>query len=201
MTAAAYNENNQLTTWGSTELSYDLNGNLLGDGVNAYTWNGLNQLIGLSGPGLSAKYQYDGLGRRIKAIVNGKTTKYLYDGANVIQERTGARRTNLLTGPGIDEYFARTDKDGTQAFLTDILGSTVALVGASGVSTEYTYEPFGATTASGAASPNAFQFTGRENDGTGLYYYRARYYSPTWQRFISEDPIGDMIAERTRCGA
>jgi len=32
--------------------------------------------------------------------------------------------------------------------------------------------------------------TGRENDGTGLYYYRARYYSPTLQRFISEDPIG-----------
>jgi len=38
--------------------------------------------------------------------------------------------------------------------------------------------------------------TGRENDGTGLsgvegglYYYRARYYSPTLQRFISEDPI------------
>jgi RHS repeat-associated protein len=26
--------------------------------------------------------------------------------------------------------------------------------------------------------------------GTGLYYYRARYYSPGLQRFISEDPIG-----------
>jgi len=32
-----------------------------------------------------------------------------------------------------------------------------------------------------------YQFTGRENDGTGLYYYRARYYQ--LQRFISEDPI------------
>lgn len=37
---------------------------------------------------------------------------------------------------------------------------------------------------------NPFQFTGRENDGTGLYYYRARYYSPELQRFISQDPIG-----------
>ncbi len=26
--------------------------------------------------------------------------------------------------------------------------------------------------------------------GTGLYLYRARYYSPTLQRFISEDPLG-----------
>jgi RHS repeat-associated protein len=32
--------------------------------------------------------------------------------------------------------------------------------------------------------------SGRENDGTGLYFYRARYYDPTLQRFISEDPIG-----------
>jgi len=29
----------------------------------------------------------------------------------------------------------------------------------------------------------------QENDGTGLYYYRARYYSPALQRFISQDPI------------
>jgi RHS repeat-associated protein len=39
-------------------------------------------------------------------------------------------------------------------------------------------------------SANPYQFTGRENDGTGLYFYRARYYSPTFQRFVSQDPIG-----------
>lgn len=32
--------------------------------------------------------------------------------------------------------------------------------------------------------------TGRENDGTGLYYYRTRYYSPALARFISEDLAG-----------
>jgi RHS repeat-associated protein len=37
---------------------------------------------------------------------------------------------------------------------------------------------------------NVSQFTGRENDGAGLYYYRARYYSPDWQRFASEDRSG-----------
>jgi RHS repeat-associated protein len=58
------------------------------------------------------------------------------------------------------------------------------------VQTQYTYEPFGATSTSGAASANPAQFTGRENDGTGLYYYRARYYDSRLQRFISEDPIG-----------
>lgn len=33
------------------------------------------------------------------------------------------------------------------------------------------------------------QYTGRENDGTGLYFYRARYYSPALQRFVNEDPL------------
>ncbi len=42
----------------------------------------------------------------------------------------------------------------------------------------------------GGASTNAYQFIGRENDGTGLYFYRARYYHPTFQRFIAQDPIG-----------
>ncbi len=30
----------------------------------------------------------------------------------------------------------------------------------------------------------------RHNDGTGLMYYRARYYHAGCARFISEDPIG-----------
>ena len=42
----------------------------------------------------------------------------------------------------------------------------------------------------GTASANNFKFTGREDDGTGLYYYRARYYDPSTGRFISEDPKG-----------
>lgn len=51
----------------------------------------------------------------------------------------------------------------------------------------YSYEPFGRTTIVGSSN-NSFQFTGRENDGTGLYFYRARYYSPTLHRFVAEDP-------------
>ena len=42
---------------------------------------------------------------------------------------------------------------------------------------------------SGQATSNSFHYTGRENDD-GLYYYRARYYHPRLQRFISEDPMG-----------
>jgi RHS repeat-associated protein len=45
-----------------------------------------------------------------------------------------------------------------------------------------------ATTTGG--SSNELGYTGREDDGTELVYYRARYYHPTLQRFVSEDPIG-----------
>jgi RHS repeat-associated protein len=73
----------------------------------------------------------------------------------------------------------------------ETLGSTPALADATGtIQTYYTYGPFGNTAISGASSANPFQFTGRENDGTGLYFYRARYYSPASQRFIAQDPIG-----------
>ncbi len=46
------------------------------------------------------------------------------------------------------------------------------------VKTNYGYDPYGASQTTGTASTNTFQFTGRENDGTGLLNYRARYYNP-----------------------
>lgn len=76
------------------------------------------------------------------------------------------------------------------SFLRDALGSTIALTDSAGaLSTQYTYQPFGATTVSGPANTNPYQFTGRESDGTGLYFYRARYYSPTLKRFTAQDPV------------
>lgn len=187
LSSAAYDAANELTQWGSTNLAYDGNGNLVSDGVNTYTWNVRNQLTSISG-GTTAGFQYDASGRR---IARGGTT-FFYDGVNPIQELSaGAATANLLTGLGVDEVFTRTDSSGPSYFLTDALGSSLALTDSTGaLQTQYTYEPFGNTTSSGPASSNTFQYTGRENDGTGLYYYRARYYSPTLHRFISEDPIG-----------
>src|SRR6202035_2928985 len=105
-------------------------------------------------------------------------TGFLYDGWNVIQELSGSTPTaNLLTGLGVDEIFGRTDSTGANYFLNDPLGDTLALTNSAGVvQTQYTYDPYGNTSAAGAANANSFQYTGRENDGTGLYFYRARYY-------------------------
>jgi len=183
-----YDANNQLTQWGTSSLFYDANGNMTSDGVNSYTWNSRNQWASMN---FSAdSFQYDGYGRRTGKTISSTTTNYLYDGANVVQELSGTTPTaNLLTG-GLDEYFTRTDSSWTANFLSDALGSTVALADSSAtVQTAYSYEPFGNTSVSGSAT-TPYQYTGRENDGTGLYFNRARYYSSSLQRFISGDPIG-----------
>ncbi len=177
-----------MTQWGTATLTYDLNANMLSNGTDGYTWDARNRLVStLSG----ASFQYDPFGRRVSKTVSGATTSFLYDGANVVQELMGGTPTaNLLTGLGVDEVFTRTDAVGARHFLTDALGSTLALTDPTGsVLTQYSYEPFGNTTLTGPATTNSFAYTGRELDATGLYFYRARYYNPTLQRFISGDPL------------
>jgi RHS repeat-associated protein len=189
--SATYDPANRQMTFETAQLTYDANGNLPSDGTKSYHWDARNRLVGLSGPGLTASFQYDALTRRSTRVVNGVSTAFLYDDVTPVQEQSnGTVTANILAGLRIDEYFVRSDATGTRTTLADALGSTVALLDPAGtVQTAYTYEPFGSTTASSEANANAFQYTGRENDRTGLYYYRARYYSPTLERFVSEDPI------------
>jgi len=197
VTSTAYNAANHQTTFDNKTLAYDNNGNLQTitdpSGTTTYTWNARNQLAGISGPGMSATFVYDGMGRREKKTINGSLTEFLYDGLNPVQETSGATvLANIVPGLGIDEFLTRTDVVAgvTSYFLTDALGSPVAVTDNAGaVQTEYTYEPFGKTTFTGSSNSSSYQYTGRENDGTGLFYYRNRYYHPVLQRFISEDPI------------
>jgi RHS repeat-associated protein len=176
-------------------LTYDFNGNLTTAqdalGSATYSWDSRNRMTSITASGLNATFAYDALGRRTTKTINGSSTSFVYDGANPVQEKAGAGVTaNILPGLGTDEYFTRTDSAGTRTVLPDALGSTLALTDSTGtLTTQYTYEPFGNTTPLGTSSTNSFQYTGRENDGTGLYYYRARYYSPVLSRFISEDPL------------
>jgi RHS repeat-associated protein len=187
---ASYDNANQLITNGVATHAYDPDGNLTSDGTATYTWNARGQLTAYSKPGLSVSYGYDGLGRRSSRGTGGVNTNYLYDGLNVAQEYTGSTPTaRLLTG-GIDEVFNRTTTGGDRSLLTDALGNTIAGADSHSIGAEYTYEPFGATTVTGEDLGNPTRFTGREDDPSGLYYYRARFYSPSAGRFISQDPLG-----------
>lgn len=190
LTSTTHDAANRLTVSDGTTLTYDANGNITNDGTRTYTWDARNRLASLAGP-VAASFQYDAFGRRMAKTIGGSTTNYLYDGANPVQEQNGSNSANLLTGLNIDEFFRRIDAQGPRDFLTDALGSVLALTDSAGaIRTSYTYEAYGITSVSGDTSTNPFQYTGRENDGTGLYYYRARYYAPGLGRFVSEDSIG-----------
>jgi len=189
ISAATYNVNNQLTAWGTANLFYDANGNMTSDGTHSYTWDARNRLAAMDS-GSTPSFAYDAFGRRTSKTILGAQKGFVYDGPNTVQELSGSTATaNMLAG-GVDEVFQRTDSGGAMSLLADALGSTVGLADVTGIlKTDYTYEPFGNTTTSGSSTTNSTGYTGREIDATGLYFYRARYYNPTLDRFISEDPL------------
>jgi RHS repeat-associated protein len=197
---ASYDEANEMLTFGGAALTYDENGNLAtrtdACGTTNYTWDARNRLTGISGYkpdciALTASFSYDALNRRTGKTINGTTTTYVYDGWDIIKETTGSLTTHYTRTLNIDEPLVFERSDGAiRYYKADALGSIIALTDGNGiVKTTYAYDAFGNTSVSGEASVNPFQYAGRENDGTGLYYYRARYYSPGLRRFISEDPI------------
>ena len=195
---------NPTTTPQTYTLAYDDHGNLSsktradGQETTTYTWDASDRLTRLERTGeapLTAEFKYDVLDRRIERTITRdntpQTTRYLYDGPQAIAEVRDGQVTSLLTGLMIDEAIARYGTTESRTQLTDALGSILALAKEDGtLATSYGYSPYGETSQSGEGSDNASQYTGRENDGTGLYFYRARYYDAGLKRFISEDPIG-----------
>ena len=193
--SATYDPANRQLQFGDKLMTFDGNGNLAsmmaGGGTTTYTWDSRNRVTSISDPSLGASFGYDALGRRAAKMINGQSITFLYDGRDIIQEARSTGFVGYLRTLTIDEALMRGDTSGTLGYLADALRSTVGLADTTGaLPTTYTYAPFGETGDNGSASSNSFQFTGRENDGTGLYYFRGRYYHPLLQRFISEDPIG-----------
>jgi RHS repeat-associated protein len=183
---ATVNALNQYTNLNGRPISHDDNGNQT---QLSAKWDVRNRLLSLTELNLTASFTYDAIGRRASKTVNGKKETYIYDGANIIQE-VGANNATYIHGLGIDAPLVRKGNQ-NEYYLSDILGSIIALADDSGnVKTGYNYSPYGKKNVEGAASDNPFGYTAREDDGTGLYYYRARYYNPAQKRFIAEDPKG-----------
>src|SRR5437899_1651210 len=92
ISATAYNANNQLTTWGTANLFYDLNGNMTSDGTHSYTWDARNRLNQID-LGNTASFTYDPFRRRATKNILATTTSFLYDRANAVQEVIGGTNT------------------------------------------------------------------------------------------------------------
>ena len=143
------------------------------------------------------------------ADADGTQTVYVYDGAQVIAEyslvsQTLTLKKRFIYGPGIDEpvcmiTYAAGSESGRYFYHFDGQGNVIALSNSSGnVVEEYEYDVYGLVSVQSLGQTwdrsqygNPYLFTGRRWDGdTGLYYYRARMYSPALGRFLQPDPIG-----------
>ena len=197
----SYNPDNSLKTLGSVTVQNDDNGDItcmVSSPCPQFSYDARGHLQ-QAGTGVAAvDFSYDALGRRNQLTTAVTNTTYQYDGLNIAQTWfngfTGQAST-YLSGLGLDELFSFTFWNGVtntnDSVLRDPLNSAVAVTDSSqALQDQYTYDPYGNTSDSGGSSANPFQFTGRENDGNGLYYMRGRYYAPAIGRFISRDPAG-----------
>jgi RHS repeat-associated protein len=193
VTYAAANDLNQYPTVGGVSYTYNNNGCLTGDGVWTFGYDVLNRFISAVKSGVSASYLYDPMDRQSQKNVGGTKTRFIYNGLQRIAEydgTAGTLNTRFVYATGLDEPIVEVSSGGTKTFFhRDRLGSIIARTNNSGAVTQrYEYGPYGE---SAALSGTSFGFTGQRYDAeSGLYNYKARYYSPVIGRFLQPDVIG-----------
>lgn len=211
-----YDAANQLTSNSSYTFTYDSNGNLTAktnvatSQTTNYIFDDEDQLTQITFPdGNMLAFKYDALGRRIEkqfgSAINPTVTRYIYSGPDIVAILDGNNNlVSLFTqGPGADEpLYVRQASGAEYSLHADGLGSIAAHADAAGNLVErIVYNSFGrgviadvrgqdVVFSSVSITGSPYSFTGREWDfEAGLYYYRARYYSPDTGRFLSRDPI------------
>jgi RHS repeat-associated protein len=193
-----------------------------------YTYNELNQLVFVQREdGVSITNVYGPNGLRIRRTVHGPAAlgvnsdlEYIYDGANLIEVRDFTKnreiRSRFYYGDNGDELLAGDFFDPGSTvpkrfyYLTDSLGSPMAIADASGSVVEfYLYDAWGEATVrppaggTGSLTPSAkgihtrslvgspFYFQGQVYDeDAGLIYMRARFYDAALGVFLQIDPAG-----------
>ena len=89
----------------------------------------------------------------------------------------------------------RVEAGSTYYYVSDALGSVVALAGASSNVATYSYDPYGKVTSSGTVS-NPWRFAGGYFDSeTKLTKFGTRYYDPAIGRWTQRDPEAGRISD------
>jgi RHS repeat-associated protein len=177
----------------AADFGYDLNGNLTGDGSRTFTYDVENRLVAAGDFAMS----YDPLGRLFQA--GGGTSdviRYLYDGDALVAEYTtaGSMLRRYVHGSGVDEPLlsyegATVSWQNRRQLIADNQGSIVAITDWIGNPLYINrYDEYGIPALTNAGR---FGYTGQVwLPALGMYYYKARIYSPTLGRFLQTDPVG-----------
>ncbi|WP_157082242.1 RHS repeat-associated core domain-containing protein [Sphingomonas pruni] len=188
----AVNGLNQYAIAGSASFTYDDNGNLTGDGTNSYSYDVENRMISATTAIGAITLKYDPLGRLWQYAFPTKTWEYTYDGDAMVMAVNPNATVKIVHGPNEDDPMIQYTGAGYSArssLQADYQGSIVSTADATGAKTYInTYDEYGI---SPSTNGGLFQYTGQLWLGQlGLYYYKARMYSPTLGRFMQTDPIG-----------
>jgi RHS repeat-associated protein len=186
-----------LNRYTGASFSYDDNGNLVSDSTNTFVYDVENRLVSRTSGSFGATLRYDPLGRLHEVVSGANTRRFLYDGSDLVAEynASGAMQRRYVhglgggdtprvwfEGSGVADSARRNlyaDERGSIVAVTDSAGSVLSL---------NTYDEYGIP---GSANVGAFQYTGQVwLPEVGMYYYKARMYSPLLGRFMQTDPIG-----------
>lgn len=178
---------NQFTASGSTSLGYDARGNLTSSGSDSYTYDSENRLTGRNN---GTSIAYDPAGRLDAQTYAGTTVEFLSDGdAITATALSGALLRRWILGAGGEPLVDAYAPTGAPVYAAaDERGSVVSRSDSTGASSFInSYDEYGIP----AANQGLYQYTGQVLfPQLGLYYYKARMYSPTLGRFMQTDPIG-----------
>jgi RHS repeat-associated protein len=192
--AYAVNGLNQYTVAGPATFLYDANGNLASDGSTTFVYDAENRLVSAAGA-RNASLSYDPLGRlfQTSSAATG-TTQFLYDGDELVAEYSSAGSVlrRYAHGVGTDDpviWYEGSGLTTRRSLFADHQGSIVAVADSAGSKfVVNAYDPWGIPN---STNLGRFQYTGQAWIGElGMYYYKARIYSPTLGRFLQTDPVG-----------
>lgn len=193
------NSLNQYTQVGDETFNYDADGNMTSrtgpNGTTSYTYDLDSRLTSVTeSDGTVLEFEYDVFGNRVVKTVDGTETEYLVDPfglGDVVSEFTGGSLSATYAhGLGL----AAGEIGGFDAFFdADAVGTVTTLTGVGGVvENSYVFTPFGSELFEGEDLANDFEFNGVlgvAEDSEDLTFMRARSYSDTLGRFLSEDPL------------
>jgi RHS repeat-associated protein len=167
-----------------------------GGATVTYSYDQANRLTGITGLASgTTSYRYNGDGLRMSKTVGASGPEsFAWDTAEGMPLLLVDDALSFVTGPGglpLEQISG--SGGGAQAlyFLTDQLGSTRGLADGSGaLAATWTYNAYGATTATTGSATTSLRFAGQYLDTESeLYYLRARLYDPSTAQFLTRDPL------------
>ncbi|MNK88223.1 tRNA(Glu)-specific nuclease WapA precursor [compost metagenome] len=146
----------------------------------------------------TTQFEYEMQGLRLYKATGSNKTRYAYNNDGlVISEANAANQAvaNYVWGP--DRLIEKRDASSNKKYyyMYNGHGDVVQIIDENGtVVNKYQYDEWGNILQQEEKVPNSFKYAGElQDEETGLYYLRARYYDPSIGRFISKDTYeGDV---------